>query len=307
MKKNYNIFPSALAKILRFQRLEVAVLENRRIALKRLAVFAALAVVLIGLPAMWHALKLDGNGSTDYLAYFGALLGAGATIVAVGWEIKADGTARKREYELDHQPIIWCGKDNDFKTRNAPAMALLGECEEVIEEQGRNALIDWKDDDDKDRYAIVLNKQNGEYHRSYEEKIDEALSFQIHNETYIKKEGGGISECGSRYLVIPLIMKNVGVGPALSLCEGTRFPNEVTGMCCKPPRLLGVGDSFRFVLCVDNRYRWDYNDRFDITASYLTITGEYLRYALEVIIESDSSGYPSDYKLAKQGRTEVVE
>ena len=278
-------------------------MDNHKPLVRPIAVVLA-SVVLLVLPLMWHILCLDKDGSTDYLAYIGALLGAVATIVAVVWEIRSDATVRKEEYELATQPIIWCGIDEDFQKRNAPTLFDLGSY--GLAQQDEHVKSDLEEDKATNRYVVVLSKDSDGYTRSYMNEIDESLCLKIHNETYLKKMGDGIAELGSSYLALPFLMKNVGVGPALSLHEGTRFINEAEGQCCTAPRLLGVGDSLRFVLCIDLSEKWDFNDRFDITASYKTVTGRSLRFALEVTVETTPSKTSYHYTLAKEARIEDI-
>ncbi len=267
---------------------------------KSLVVLLIALGISMGVGVLWHATGLDETQSTDYLAFFGALIGALATIMAVVCEIHADAEARKRDYELATQPIIWCGIEECVEPKAAGC--LLPNVSEAIKEQQDQARQDYKDDVSAKRYVIILSKEAGEYKRGYSAVIGEKLSLKIHNSTYLVEEAGGIGEAVSDYTSLFFVMKNVGVGPALSLREGTQFENESEGRCCRVPRILGAGDEFRFVVCLDRNSNWDDGDWFYVTASYLTVTGRSMRYSLKVLLDVDTASSIVKTKIARQGQ-----
>jgi len=258
----------------------------------------ATVALAVAIPLAWHLLGCDKDGSTDYLAYVGALLGALATIAAVILEIRSSSESRREEHEQATRPVVWVGIDPDYQFRNALEDIEVREDRQTrLERHERNLAADHAYDVKTYGRCLILERKGGEIKRTHLKEIDESLSKEAHDWTYWKGEGGGLSIGGGSYLAIPLIIKNVGNGPALNLVVGTMLPNEDFGYHDNlPATVLGVGDTTYFLICVNHRSGWEQDERFFVTATYDTLTGQCFRSSSEIILHVDKrDNYITNY------------
>ena len=248
------------------------------------AVFIAAAV-----PYCWHESGYDQDGSTDYLAYIGALLGAVATIVAVGWQIRSEANARKEEYEQATRPVIWLGIDPGFQRRTGSHSDLYeGNHDSLLQQQQENLAIDHDYDVKTYGTCLILAKEGDTIVRTSHIEISESMSLNAHHSfCHHKYEGGSVASGYGKFYPVPLIVKNVGAGPALNLIIGTMLPGEDLGYRDnEPPAVLGVNDITYFLILLE-RSDWKPNETFYVTATYDTLTGQCYRTSNEVTVIVD--------------------
>ena len=236
-----------------------------------------ICLALLMLPIVWLFAGCDGVWSTDYLAYVGAIVGSLTTLVAVSWQIREEAKARRAEHEQSVRPVISCDVDRNYEFH-------LFTFDHVsvrdIERKQQEELSLFREHDRQTRRVFIILSEDDEGKISCKEpdELDRIFFMEVHFDQRTEVFGDKANSVWSRYNVVPLVMRNVGVGPALRFQVSVNLAPQGREFKFRPPYTLGVKEDYHLVLCFDCDSLSLRNCSVDVMATYESIAGVQYRF-----------------------------
>ena len=248
---------------------------------RRILVGGLICAALLSLPAIWHLKGYDDIWSTDYLAYAGAIVGSFTTLIAVSWQIGEEAKVRRTEHEQSVQPVIACDVDHEYEFHR---FTWDFGSDPDVESKQREELATFREHDRQARrtFIVLEEKDDGSTSCSEPDDLDDCFFMSVHFDQFYGSLGNRIATFSSPYNVVPLVMRNVGVGPALRFQEAIILPVREREVRFRPPRTLAVKEECHLVLCFDCGSDALRNCSFDAVATFESVARVKYRFSQEM-------------------------